>query len=149
MVRFVYITLMEVSMMHHTRKTHNAHNETQRRLAKLAFATKGNFTNPKYYRIIYLRYNVIWRYETSNDKYFTWFVAPRFHTSEKYRCDVLEQVLEANHHTFYKRKSKSSGPHSTWRYFKKLLHRRWRRKPLSELTFTKKDARGCSERDFW
>ena len=137
-------------MMHHTRKTHNAHNETQKRLAKLAFETKGSYANPKYYRVLYCSYSGdIWRIDTYFDKYFTWFVAPRFHTHKKYVYDSLEDISKAKKQTFYKRKSKSSGKKSIWGFYKKLLHRRWRRRSADELTFTKKDARGCSERDFW
>ena len=134
--------------MHHTRKTHNAHNETQKRLAKLAFKTKGYYSNPKYYRVIYSG-NHIWRIDTYFDKYFSYLVAPRFHTYKKYVYDCLEDIIKAKKQSFYKRKPKSSGKKSTWGYYKKQLHRRWRRKSVDELTFTKKDARGCSLRDFW
>ena len=135
--------------MHHSRKTHNAHNETQRRLAKLALKTKGNQSNPKYYRFLRLFDGSVWRIETYQDRYFAWFVYPKCHSSKQYYLDSLEDIARERRHEFYKRKSKSNGPKSTWRYYKKLLHRRWRRKPLKELTFTTKDARGCSQRDFW
>lgn len=132
--------------MHHTRRTHNAHNETQRRLAKLAFKTKGIDNNPKYYRYHYMYGGSISYIDTYFDKYFSYCVSSRTHGATKYFRDSLEDIHKYKDHSFYKRVHKSSGPKSRWKQYKKQLHRRWRRRNIDSLTFTYKDAVGCS---FW
>ena len=90
--------------MHQSRKTHNAHNETQRRLK----------------RVVSNMSTVLW----SN-----------------------QDPVYLKNNIFYATKPKSSSGY--WRWAKKRLHKIWRRKPIDELTFTYKDAIGCSLDYLW
>ena len=96
--------------MHQSRKTHNAHNETQRRLKK----------------VILNMSTVLW----SNQD-------PVFFKYDRRNPDG----------GFYSSKPKSSSGY--WRWAKKRLHKIWRRKPVEKLTFTYKDAVGCSLDYLW
>ena len=87
--------------MHQTRRTHNAHNETQRRLEKTYFD-----------------------------------IAP-------YSGPVFCKRDRRNpNNGFYAKCPKSNSGY--WRWAKKRLHKIWRRKSIDKLTFTYKDAVGCS-----
>ena len=126
--------------VHHTRKTHNAHNETQRRLKKIL--SKGYTIN--YWSVPHYTY-----VEYLNDE--RWFVHPYWaytHFSDavitkKKRARVFESFAEAEferRHSHLMRKSKSSGRHSNYGFYKRILHKRWRRKGLDEQTFLLKGS---------
>ena len=137
--------------MHHKRATHNAHNETQRRLKKNVKKYISYHMTPRYVSFHYGKFSFG---DYLEPDWYQWGnigkgVVTRVHSSGEYLMDSLEGLEHLKENLFYKKKSKSSGPKSTWRFYKKLLHRRWRRKAIDELTFTYKDARGCSLRDFY
>lgn len=130
--------------MHHTRKTHNAHNETQRRLKKVLVnsTTNAYFAAPHYTiikdfygdgeRILIYPYwdssyssNVVCL--KSKDRY--WDI---YHTG-----DELEKIKED---TYFKKTSKSNGRHSTYGYIKKVLHHKWRRAKLEEPSYKTKGS---------
>ena len=96
--------------MHQSRRTHNAHNETQRRLKKVVFNSRLGF----------------WSYNNTV-----------FLKSDRRKVDGC----------FYVSNPKSNN--SYWRWAKKRLHKIWRRKSSEALTFTYKDAIGCSIYDLW
>ena len=96
--------------MHHTRKTHNAHNETQRRLKKVV----------------------------SNMSTMLWS-----NRDSVYLKNDRRKVGGG----FYIHNSKSN--YSYWRWAKKRLHKIWRRKSVNKLTYTYKDAVGCSLDYLW
>ena len=135
-----------IADMHHTRKTHNAHNETQRRLKKIA--SKREPTRP--------HYNIVHFYNNSDEiswiepcwEYDTWSseVCRKCHIGTS--CiKTIEESEKAKKHSFYSKHSKSESKY--WRFAKKRLHRIWRRKAVDELTFTYKDAVGCSLFDLY
>ena len=96
--------------MHHSRKTHNAHNETQRRLKKVV----------------------------SNMSTVLWSIRDPVY---------LKNDRRKVNGGFYISNPKSN--HSYWRWAKKRLHKIWRRKPIEKLSFTYKDAVGCSLDELW
>ena len=131
--------------MHQSRKTHNAHNETQRRLRNLA---------RKEWRYVCPHYYITHFYDDGSVKYTepcwnylgSWAAPMKTHFPHK-GIRTVEDCEFARKHSFYTRQSKSKS--SYWRWAKKRLHRIWRRKPIDELTFTYKDAVGCSLYDLW
>lgn len=132
--------------MHNTRKTHNAHNETQRRLKKLV---KKDYRHqiPHYNIVHYKDDGVISHIEPSWDFWGSNMVVSKTHNGDCFFNKDIETLNKAKEHTFYVRVSKSKS--SYWGYAKKRLHRIWRRKNHDELTFTYKDAKGCSMFDLW
>ena len=82
--------------------------------------------------------------DTYFNKYFSHCVSPRTHAGINFFRDSLDDIYKYRNNSFYKRIHKSSGSKSTWRRYKKQLHRRWRRRDVDSLTFTYKDAVGCS-----
>ena len=131
--------------MHQTRKTHNAHSETKRQLRRLS-KKEWNITIPHYNIVSYSQDNLVrfielcWNYVGS-------FMAPmKNHFGGKHIKTIQESEF-AKEHSFYTRFSKSKS--SYWRWAKKRLHKIWRRKPLDKLTFTYKDAIGCSLYGLW
>lgn len=132
--------------MHHTRATHNSHNETQRRLRKLVEKERG-LTVPRYNIIHYKDDGTIVRVEPNWNWYGSNMVASKTHSADSHCDKDIESLEQAKRHTFYIRISKSK--RSYWGFAKKRLHRIWRRKNADKLTFTYKDARGCSIRDLW
>lgn len=96
--------------MHQSRRTHNAHNETQRRLKKVTLnmsTTLWSNRDP-----VYLKHD-----RRKENNYF-YIVNPKSNSSY-------------------------------YRWAKKRLHRIWRRKSFDTLTFTYKDAIGCSIDELW
>ena len=130
--------------MHHTRRTHNAHNETQRRLTKLAQAGSVYPWRPHYTIIRYLWGDEIyditpyWAKPTTNYVYIKNHGHKRFHWFES-----LEEANHSRNKQFYKKSSKSSGRQSCYGFYKKLLHRWWRRQPLEDTYWNKKGSH-CS-----
>ena len=96
--------------MHQTRRTHNAHNETQRRLK----------------RVVSDMSTVLW---SARDPVY------------------LKNDRRKVNGGFYISNSKSNSPY--WRWAKKRLHKIWRRRNPEALTFTYKDAKGCSLDYLW
>ncbi len=131
--------------MHHSRKTHNAHNETQRRLKNLS-KKSWNRVCPHYNTIYYDdkgNFDFIepcWNYSGS-------CMAPMKSHFGKSQVKTIEDSEYLRKHSFYTRFSKSKS--SYWRWAKKKLHKIWRTKPIDELTFTYKDAVGCSIYSLW
>ena len=131
--------------MHQSRRTHNAHNETQRRLKKLSKKERG---------ITYPHYNIVHYDEAGKFKYIepNWnyygscLVSIKNHFGGKH-VKTIEESNYAKKHSFYTRFSKSES--SYWRWAKRRLHKIWRRKSPNELTYTYKDAIGCSLYDLW
>lgn len=126
--------------MHHTRKTHNAHNETQRRLRKIL--NKGYvsdlFGNPHYTFVDY-RYG---RYGVHPDWAPTRYSNTVF-INTRGNCkifDSFEEMEFAKKRFFLMKKSKSSGRHSVFGFYKRLLHKRWRRKSFDEQSYRVKGS---------
>ena len=132
--------------MHHTRRTHNAHNETQRRLKKL-LKKEGALAIP-HYNIVHFRDDgTISQIEPNWEWWGSNMVAIKIHSAHWLCNKDIETLEEAKKRKFYKRVSKSSSRY--WKFAKKRLHRIWRRKDPDALTFTYKDAKGCSMFDLW
>ena len=122
--------------MHHTRKTHNAHNETQRRLKKVLL----NSHTSTWYAAPHYSY-VTYSYGRN------WYI-PYWKNSHCSNCichsglggfsrfDNIEEAEFARKHKFLVKKSKSSGRHSYYTFAKKLMHKLWRRKGFDEKTYT-------------
>lgn len=123
--------------MHQSRRTHNAHNETQRRLARVAKCS-GRYSYPKY-DITYF-----------NDDGTINYIEPcwdrrghiKVHSSDCNFYISKGRIQEAMKRSFYVPYPKSNS--LWWRWAKRRLHKIWRTKPLDTLTFTYKDAKGCS-----
>ena len=96
--------------MHQSRRTHNAHNETQKRLKKVVLKMSP----------------ILW---SNRDPVY------------------LKRDRRKENNYFYAIKPKSNS--SYYRWAKKRLHRIWRRRLADKLTFTYKDAIGCSIDDLW
>ena len=145
MVRFVYIPYLGGNHMHQSRRTHNAHNETQRRLKKLAKKERV-LTYPHYCVTHYdeggnfLYFDLDYNFTGSN-------MAPLKIRFQGPKIQTEEDLENAKKHSFYARFNKSKS--SYWGWAKKRLHRIWRRKSPEELTYTYKDAKGCSMFDLW
>ena len=132
--------------MHHTRKTHNAHNETQRRMKNLLSKERGRIK--PHYNIAHLRDDgTIFRIEPNWDWIGSNMVAVKFHSIDWHFDKSFKSLEHAKKHKFYKRISKSKSKY--WKFAKKRLHKIWRRKNPYVLTFTYKDAKGCSMFDLW
>ena len=131
--------------MHQNRRTHNAHNETQRRLAKL-LKQGWNRSYPHYNIAHYNDDGSIKHIEPNWDYQGCDFISVKIHASG--RADLsLKDLENAKKHRFYAVISKSR--RSYWSFAKKRLHRIWRRKSSSQLTYTYKDAKGCSLYDLY
>ena len=123
--------------MHQSRKTHNAHNETQRRLVKIAKCID---------RYPYPKYDVTYFNSDGSVKY----IEPcwdrrghiKVHSSDRNFYSSKEKINQAKKHSFYVPYPKSN--FLWWRWAKRRLHKIWRTKSLDTLTFTYKDAVGCS-----
>ena len=131
--------------MHQSRRTHNAHNETQRRLSlllKQGWNRSYPHHNIAYYNqdgsLIHIEPN--WDYKGCD------FVSIKVHTSKM--ADLsLKDLESAKKHRFYMVISKSRRVY--WAFAKRRLHRIWRRKNREQLTYTYKDAKGCSLYDLY
>lgn len=130
--------------MHHTRKTHNAHNETQRRLQKVL---RNGYTSTYYrtphYTYVEYRYGELylihpcWVHTHISD-----YAVTSGHKNGRV-FDSFEDAEFARNHQFLAKKSKSSGRKSHYRYVKKMVHKWWRRKGLEEKTYSLKGSH-CS-----
>ena len=133
-------------MMHQTRKTHNAHNETQRRLKKVLSNshTSTLYAVPHYSCFCYTfgraRYIPDWANQNWSDS---------VHYNGKgglFWFDSLEEAESERKHRFLVKSSKSSGRHSYYKYAKKLIHKMWRRRGFGDATYTVKRS-FCSWKD--
>ena len=131
--------------MHQSRRTHNAHNETQRRLRNLSKKERG-ITYP-HYDIAHYDNDGKFLYFEPNYNYLGSNMVPMKMHSPVSFVKTREELDYAKKHSFYTRFHKSKS--SYWGFAKKRLHRRWRRKSPDELTYTYKDAKGCSLYDLW
>ena len=115
--------------MHHTRKTHNAHNETQRRLKKIL---------DKNYIVTYRgtpHYTLVIYRDGQLDDILPYWVNPHFsrkiaqkvHGKRWMTFDSLEDVKALRKRVFYKNCSKKS-----LKYWKRQLHKWWRRQKHEE-----------------
>ncbi len=136
--------------MHHTRKTHNAHNETQRRLKKTLSKGHTFRFNP----VPHYTYEA-WVYGDACYVHPSW-ANNRYSRSIRTngpRCghifDNREDAEFAKKHQFLVKKSKSSGKKSTYKFAKKLIHRKWRRKGLEEASYTHKGTFWTYNDIFW
>lgn len=123
--------------MHQSRRTHNAHNETQRRLRKVL--SQG--TTVTYYPTPHYTY-VVFEEVLGKRVHPSWV---NTHISEfavtsgaknNRVFSSLEEAEFARNHTFLARRSKSSGRHSTYKKYKKFMHHSWRRKGFDEPSYT-------------
>ncbi len=132
--------------MHQTRKTHNAHNETQKRLMKVL--SKGH-TNTWYatphYPYIDCRYGHEW--------YVPDWQNPHWSNSVHYNIrggcrwfDTPEEAEQAKKHNFLVKSSKSSGRSSYYKFAKKMMHKWWRKRKYGDITYTIRGSH-CSWED--
>ena len=132
--------------MHHTRRTHNAHNETQRRLRNLS-KKRGYKRNYPHYNIVYFKDNGDVDYiDSCKDYGGSCVVKVKGHHKGGY-ITSSEELDKLERHSFYLKYSKSN--YKYWKWAKRRLHKIWRTKPIEELTFTYKDAICCSLFDLW
>ena len=125
--------------MHHTRRTHNAHKETPRRLNKVlsnsstySYYPPAHYTYPAYGSGRFYGYRPYWdSHHDSN------FVHYRGEGSNFY-YDTLEEMERVKKHRYLVKKSRSSGRKSYYGYAKKYVHRHWRRKGFDEHTYSLK-----------
>ena len=121
--------------MHHSRRTHNAHNETQRRLNRVLLNghTSSWRSTPHYsgeqYRLGYVCYVPDWQIN-------------RWTNSVGYQ-DVRNN--ERNR-SFLVKNSRSSGSNSHYRFVKRMIHKKWRRKKYDDVTYSIKGSH-CSWSD--
>ena len=121
-------------LMHQTRKTHNAHNETQRRLKK-ALSNGHTWHAAPHYPYIVCSYG--------RNRYVPDWANPYWSTSVHYNgreglywFEDLEEAEFARKHKFLVKISRSSGRHSYYRYAKKMMHKWWRRKGFGDATYS-------------
>ena len=134
--------------MHHTRRTDNAHNKTQRRIKKLSKKAWG------YYITRYNNYHYDGKGDLSYIE-FCWDIRGLFFTLVKthYNCynfscsHLAEELKKIKKHSFYVRCFKSNM--MCWKWKKRKLHKIWRIKSFDELTYFNKDAVRCSLYDLW
>lgn len=126
--------------MHQTRKTHNAHNETQRRLNKVLSNgyTSTLYTVPHY---DYVEYPIP-NYPEYMRVHPSWV---NKHTSNSVKgaykvFSSKEEAEFAKKHHYLNKKSKSSGRHSYYKYVKRVMHKWWRRKGLDEQSYSIKGS---------
>jgi len=129
--------------MHHTRRTHNAHNETQRRLKKIldkncVEAYRGT---PHYTLVVYRDGQINDILPSWVNPHFSKKVGQKVHGKVYMAFNTLEDVEELRKRAFYKNRSKKSH-----KYLKRQLHKWWRRQKHEE-AFYKIKGSHMSERD--
>lgn len=123
--------------MHHTRRTHNAHNETQRRLKKIL---------DKNYVVTYRatpHYTLVIYRDDQIDDILPYWVNPHFskkvgqkvHGKVYMTFESLEDVEKLRKRAFYKNCSKKSR-----KYWKRQLHKWWRRQKHEEALYKVKGS---------
>lgn len=126
--------------MHHTRKTHNAHNETQRRLRKVLLNshTSAYYAAP-HYSYFKRMYSTTWYIPYWGNSH--WSNVIQYNGMGGYSWFGSEDEAEfARKHKFLVKKSKSNGRYSYYGYVKKMMHRWWRRQKLDDVAYTIKGS---------
>ena len=113
--------------MHHTRKTHNSHNETQRRLRRiLANSPVSSFAPTPHCTYAEYRYGKLFYVHPDwVDVHFSKRVVEK---GGGRIFDSFEEVEFAKAHRFLVKKSKSDGKKSLYKFYKRLVHKWWRKR---------------------
>ncbi len=128
--------------MHHTRKTHNAHNETQRRLKKILdknYVVTYRAT-PHYTLVIYRDGKIDDILPYWVNPHFSKVVSQKVHGRKWMTFESLEDVERLRKRAFYKKRSKSNHFKSTYKFWKRQLHKWWRRQKHEEALYKTKGS---------
>ena len=139
--------------MHHTRRTHNSHNETQRRLKKvLANSPVSRFAPTPHYTYVEYLYDGFFCYVHPYwvDVHSSMHAVYKDAINKSNRFfDSFEEAEFAKTHRFLVKKSKSDGKNSLYKFYKRLVHKWWRRRGFDELTYSLKGSYCSYSEVFW
>lgn len=128
-------------LMHQTRKTHNAHNETQRRLKKvLSNGYVSTYHRTPHYTYVEYRHGKLWLIhpDWANTRISEHAVTSGPKNGRVF--DSFEDAEFAKKHQFLAKKSKSNGSKSYYKYAKRMVHKWWRRKRFGDVTYSLKGS---------
>ena len=127
--------------MHQSRRTHNAHNETQRRLRKVLSqgTTVTYYPTPHYTYVVFEEVYGISVHPSWVNVHISEFAVTSGAKNNRVFSSI-EEAEFARKHYFLKKKSKSSGRRSYYKFAKRMVHKWWRKKDLGELTYSLKGS---------